>query len=203
MSRDLAKEVDEALQQDKYDIQLFLRFLKSYVMAGTQPDKRLLLGILLQTLPRFHSNDFLACISLVPGHVQDAPYVEKELGTIYDLENYLSCGRFVQFWEVWNQSKSLPAASPSFESQVRAGILIVVSSTLEKVPVAKMAAYLGVNSDQLQSTLTEAASIAGEAVSIVSCDAETVTFAKSIFNAPESDSNQQPLRFSDIVSIVS
>ncbi|ESL10193.1 hypothetical protein TRSC58_02078 [Trypanosoma rangeli SC58] len=203
MSRDLARDVDEALQQDRYDLPLFLRFLKSYVMAGTQPDKKLLLGVLLQTLPRFQCSDFSACISLVPGHVQDAHYIEKELGLIYDLENYLSCGRFVQFWEVWGEAKDLLAAAPSFESQVRAGILVVVASTLEKVPVAKMATYLGVSPDQLPSTLSESARIAGDAILLLSCDAETVSFAKSIFNAPESDSNQQPLRFSDIVSIVS
>ncbi|KEG14318.1 translation initiation factor 3 subunit K [Trypanosoma grayi] len=203
MSRDLAKEVDQALQQDRYDINLFVRFFKSHVMAGTQPDKRLLLGILVQALPRFHTSDFSACISLVQSHVQDAPYIEKELGMIYDLENYLSCGRFAQFWEVWAASKSLLPASPSFEPQMRAGILTVVCSTLERVPVAKMAVYLGVAPAQLQAALKDAAHLAGDSANLVACDSDTVTFAKTMFNAPESDSNQQPLRFADIASIVS
>ncbi|KAH9578789.1 CSN8/PSMD8/EIF3K [Trypanosoma melophagium] len=203
MSRDLAKEVDQALQQDIYDLSLFLRFLKSHVVAGTQPDKRLLLGILLQALPRFHTSDFSACISLVQGHVQDAPYIEKELSTIYDLENYLSCGRFSQFWEVWAGAKELLHATPSFEPQMRASIVTVVCSTLEQLPLAKMAVYLGIPASEVQTALQAAVKLAGDAVVVRGCDNETVTFATTRFNTPESDTNQQPLRFADITSIIS
>nr|CCC96039.1 unnamed protein product [Trypanosoma congolense IL3000] len=203
MSRDLAKEVEQALQEDRYDLHLFLRFLKSYVVSGTQPEKQLLLGILLQALPRFHTSDFSACISLIPSHVQDAPYIEKELGLIYDLENYLSCGRFVQFWDVWRESSGLPTF-PSFEPNMRAAILTVIGSTLEHIQASDISMYIGIKSEEkLGDVLKDTARIAGNAVQLLDVNEQSVTFQKTVFNSPEGDCGQQPLRFSDIVSIVS
>ncbi|KAG8341922.1 putative CSN8 PSMD8 EIF3K family [Trypanosoma vivax] len=207
MSGDMASKVEQALQKDVYDLQLFLGFLKSYVMSGMQPDKQLLLGILLQALPRFHTSDFSACISLIPSHVQDASYIEKELGLIYDLENYLSCGRFTQFWEVWREAGSSLAARPSFEPHMRAAILTVVASTLEQIQTTRLAVYLGLpeatEQKKIQEAFQEAAQIAGENVKLVSCDDKLVVFERRTHETPESDTSQKPLSFSRIASLVS
>ncbi|EAN80488.1 COP9 signalosome, subunit CSN8, putative [Trypanosoma equiperdum] len=204
MNQDLDKELREALQQDKYDLQLFLRFLKSYVVSGSQPEKQLLLGILLQALPRFHTSDFSACISLISSHVQDASYIEKDIILIYDLENYLSSGNFPQFWQVWRESEGTLPARPSFEPNMRAAILTVIGCTLGHIQTKDLSVYLGLKSgEKLEEVLREAARIAGDAVQLVGADEQAVVFQKSVFNAPESDSNQELKRFSDTVTIVS
>ncbi|CCW60418.1 unnamed protein product [Phytomonas sp. EM1] len=195
------RDVAQVLSDGRYDLPMFLRYLKTFAMSGTQPDKAILLGILMQSLARFHTSDFTACMCLVASYMQDSSSVEKEIAYIYELENFLTCGQFTKFWSQWSKVKEHLPESFHFETRVRTSILECISLTLESIPVARLAAYLAVPVDQLPRVIENAKKRDGE-FEVVSVDADSVTFAQNLFNHPESSTNQDMLKFSDIVTIV-
>lgn len=75
MSREEIKELSQMLTDGKYDLPMFLQYLRTFAMSGATPEKTILLGILMQSLARFHESDFTACICLVASHVQEASNV--------------------------------------------------------------------------------------------------------------------------------
>lgn len=201
MSRDENKDVAQILSDGKYDLPVFLRYLKTFALDGSQPDKSILLGILMQSLARFHTSDFTACMCLVSSHVQDASSVEKEMGYMYELENLLSCGEFAQFWVQWAQVKENLPESFNFETCVRTSILETIAFTVERIEVDRLSAYLAVPVDQVQKTV-ENAKKQGGAFDVVVCDGTHVTFARNVFNHPENSIAADTLKFTDIASIV-
>lgn len=200
-NRDDAKEVAQILSEGKYDLPMFLTYLKTFAMDGAQPDKSILLGILMQSLARFHTSDFNACMCLVATHVQETPSVSKELDFIYELENFLSCGQFARFWTQWNRVKEHLPESFNFESRVRTSILETIAFTMESISVSDLAVYLSASPEEVPKIVDTAKRQSG-AFEVVGCDAEKVSFTRNVFNCPQSVANQDALRFSDVVQIM-
>lgn len=199
-SRD-AMEVARVISEAKYDLPMFLAYLKTFAMDGAQPDKSILLGILMQSLARFNTSDFTACMCLVATHVQETPNVAKELDYIYELENFLSCGQFAKFWSLWNNVKEHLPESFNFESRVRTSILECIACTVESIPVENLSVYLAAAPDQI-AAIVETAKRQSGVFEVQSCTAEKVTFIRNVFNCPQSATNQDLLSFSDVVQIV-
>lgn len=200
MSRE--EEVSQLLSEGRYDLPVFLRYLKSFVMDGGMPDKSILLGILMQSLARFHTSDFSSCMCLVTSHVQDSPSVKKDVDYIYELENLLSCGEFEKFWARWGDVKQHLPEPFHFETRVRTSILDAISLTMESVPAERLAAYLSVSVEQLAKTIENAKKIEDGFFEVTSIQNNTVTFARTPFNHPISITTQETTKFSDVVSII-
>eukprot|EP00796_Vickermania_ingenoplastis_P001577 gene1577-960_t len=200
-SRDDAKEVAQILTEGKYDLPMFLAYLKNFAMDGAQPDKSILLGILMQSLARFNTSDFTACMCLVATHVQETSSVEKELDSIYELENFLSCGQFAKFWTRWSKVKENLPESFNFETRVRTSILETIAFTMENISVADLAVYLSTTPDQVPK-IVETAKRQSSEFEVQSCTNDRVSFTSNVFNSPQSSINQDVLRFSDVVQII-
>lgn len=200
MSREDGKDVAQLLSEGRYDLPMFIRYLKTFAMDGAQPDKSILLGILMQSLARFHTSDFTTCMCLVATHVQEASSVEKEFGYIYELENFLSCGEYAHFWAQWSIVKEHLPESFHFETRVRTSILDTISFTMERISASRLATYLAVPVDQLQKTVDNAKKQDGEFECLSVSD--EVVFTRNEFNHPEVSTNLDAVRFEDIVSII-
>lgn len=200
-NRDDVKEVAQILSEGKYDLSMFLNYLKAFAMDGAQPDKSILLGILMQSLSRFHTSDFTACMCLVASHVQETASVGKELDYIYELENFLSCGQFVKFWEQWAKVKEHLPESFNFESRVRTSILETIAFTMETISVADLSHYLAATVEEVPK-IVEAAKRESNAFEVVGLTSEKVSFARNTFNCPQSVMNQDVLRFADVVQVI-
>ncbi|EPY32953.1 translation initiation factor 3 subunit K [Strigomonas culicis] len=194
------KDIVQVLSEGTYDLPLFLKYLKGFAVDGSQPERALLLGILMQSLARFHLSDFTACMCLVPSHVQESPSVENELNYIYELENLLSCGEFTKFWQQWGVVKEHLPESFNFETGVRTSILESISFTVEKIQRARLATYLGVAVEQLDQTIANAKDQGGEFA--CSCEQDEVRFSRNTFNHPEGNTNQETVKFKDVLSIL-
>ncbi|KAK7199825.1 SAC3/GANP/Nin1/mts3/eIF-3 p25 family/COP9 signalosome, subunit CSN8 [Novymonas esmeraldas] len=203
MARDDGAQVAQLLSEGKYNLPMFLRYLKASLTDGDHPDKSLLLGILLQSLARFQTSDFTACMCLVPSHVQDSPSVEKELNYIYGLENLLSCGLFARFWWQWNSVKEHLPESFHFESRVRTSILETVCTTMESIPVEKLAAYLAVSPDQVQKVVQNAMKDSEDRdMKVMAYEGGSVVFHRNRFNYPQAGVAQEAIRFSDVSTVI-
>lgn len=201
MSNDDGAVVAQLLSDGKYDLDLFLRYLRSFAISGEQPDKAILLGILLQSLARFNKSDFTVCMCLVASHVQSSPLVENELAYIYELENFLSCGAFARFWQQWAEVKEHLPESFNYETLVRTSILDTISFTMESITTERLAQYLSVPIDQVARTVETAKKQGGE-FELVSCTDKMVTFVKNEFNHPECDNSQNLIKFTDAIEVL-
>lgn len=203
MAREDGKEVAQLLNEGRYNLPMFLRYLKSFAIDGEQPEKSILLGILLQSLARFHTSDFTACMCLVASHVQESPSVSHELNFIYELENRLSCGMFSKFWSQWSSVKEHLPESFHFEARVRTSILETIYMTMETITTEKLAAYLSVSPDQVPKILQNAAKDSEEMrQAVLSCDADTVVFKRNCFNYPEATETHETVHFGDVSSMI-
>ncbi|CAG9580353.1 conserved hypothetical protein [Leishmania major strain Friedlin] len=203
MTRDDGTQVAQLLSEGKYNLPMFLRYLKASSMEGDQPDKSLLLGILLQSLARFQTSDFTACMCLVPSHVQDSPSVEKELNYIYGLENLLSCGLFARFWTQWSSVKEHLPESFHFEARVRTSILETICITMESIPTEKLATYLAVSPDQVQKVVHNAMKDSEDRdMKVMAYDSGSVVFHRNRFNYPQAGAAQDAIRFTDVSSVI-
>lgn len=200
MSRE--EEVSQLLSEGRYDLPVFLRYLKSFAMDGGMPDKSILLGILMQSLARFHTSDFSSCMCLVASHVQDSPSVKEDVDYIYELENLLSCGEFEQFWRRWSDVKQNLPEPFHFETRVRTSILDAISLTMVSIPAEKLAAYLSVTVEQLPRTIENSKTIEDRIFEVTGNQGGTITFARTPFNHPVSAAAQENLKFSEVVSII-
>lgn len=202
-SRGDGKEVAQILNQGKYDLQMFLAYLKTFAVSGEQPDKSILLGILMQSLARFNASDFNACMCLVSPHVQESPTVTKELELIYELENFLSSGQFSRFWEQWNRVKEHLPESFNFETRIRTTIIETIAFTMEKISFADLSIYLSASPAEIPKIVENAQRESGE-FEVVACNPEekNVVFSRNIFNYPQSTLHQDLLKFSDVVQIL-
>jgi translation initiation factor 3 subunit K len=203
MTRDDGSQVAQLLSDGKYNLPMFLQYLKSFSVSGEQPDKSLLLGILLQSLARFQTSDFTACMCLVSSHVQDSPSVDKELNYIYELENLLSCGLFQKFWAQWSSVKEHLPESFHFESRVRTSILETISTTMETIPTEKLAVYLAVSPDQVQKIVQNAIKESEDReMKVISCDSGNVVFQRNRFNYPQASAAHDVIRFTDVSALI-
>lgn len=203
MTRDDGSQVAQLLSDGKYDLPMFLRYLKSFAVSGEQPDKSLILGILLQSLARFQTSDFTACMCLVSSHVQDSASVDKELNYIYELENLLSCGLFQKFWAQWSSVKEHLPESFHFEARVRTSILETISTTMETIPTEKLATYLAVSPDQVQKIVQNAIKESEDhEMKVISYDSGNVVFQRNRFNYPQASASHDVVRFTDISSLI-
>lgn len=202
MSCDEGNDVGQLLSEGMYDLPVFLRYLKTFAMNGEMPDKAILLGILMQSLARFHTSDFTSCMCLVPSHVQDSPSVEADLVYIYELENLLSCGEFEKFWAQWADVKQHLPEPFHFETRVRTNILDAISLTVEAIPADRLAAYLAVPDDQLAKTIEAVKNSEDRIFEVTGCSDKEVTFARTPFNHPRAIAAQETLKFSDVVQIL-
>ncbi|KPA84798.1 hypothetical protein ABB37_01280 [Leptomonas pyrrhocoris] len=203
MTRDDGSQVAQLLSDGKYNLPMFLHYLKSFATCGEQPDKSLLLGILLQSLARFQTSDFTACMCLVSSHVQDSPSVDKELNYIYELENLLSCGLFQKFWAQWSSVKEHLPESFHFESRVRTSILETISTTMETIPTEKLATYLAVSPDQVQKIVQNAIKESEDReMKVISYDSGSVVFQRNRFNFPQASAAHDVIRFTDVSALI-
>lgn len=203
MTRDDGSLVAQLLSDGKYNLPMFLQYLKSFAMNGEQPDKSLILGILLQALARFQTSDFTACMCLVSSHVQDSSSVDKELNYIYELENLLSCGLFQKFWSQWSSVKEHLPESFHFEARVRTSILETISTTMESIATEKLAAYLAVSPDQVQRIVQNAIKESEDReMKVISYDSGSVVFQRNRFNYPQPGAAQDVIPFTDVSSLI-
>lgn len=202
-SQDDAKEVAQILNAGKYDLRMFLSYLRTFSVSGAQPDKSILLSILMQSLARFNTSDFNACICLVATHVQESPSVTKELELIYELENFLSSGQFARFWSQWNHVKEHLPESFNFETRIRTSIIEVIAFTMEKISFSDLSVYLSSSPAEIPKIVENAQRQSGE-FEVVSCIPEQgkVVFSRNVFNYPQSSVHQNVLKFSDVVQII-
>lgn len=204
MTRDNAREVAQLLSEDKYDLNMFLSYLRAIAVSGVQPDRAILLGILMQALARFHTSDFTACMCLVASHVQETSSVEKELGYMYELENILSCGEFAHFWYQWRVVKEHLPVSFQFETRVRTSILETIALTVERMSIGRLSQYLSMPEEQVCQFVDSTRRVQKETgvQMILECTEEEVTFERSPFNHPECNTSNDALKLSDIAQIL-
>lgn len=202
-TRNDAKEVAQILNEGKYDLKMFLGYLKTFAVSGAHPDKPILLGILMQSLARFNTSDFNACMCLVSPHVQESPSVTKELELIYELENFLSSGQFSRFWAQWNRVKEHLPGSFNFESRIRTSIIETIAFTMEKISFADISVYLSSSPEEIPKIVEHAQRQSGEFEVVSYNPADNyVVFSRNVFNYPQSVIHQDVLKFTDVLQIL-
>lgn len=197
-----AKDVAQILSEGKYDLPTFLAYLKMFAVSGAQPDKSIILGILMQSLARFHLSDFNACIALVATHVQESSSVAKELDYIYELENFLSTGQFVRFWAQWDRVKENLPESFNFETRVRTSIVETIAFTMQSISIKDLAVYLSSTPEEVPKLIETAKRESESLEEVTVTSSGVVNFKRSVFNCPQSTLNQDYLMFSDAVQIM-
>ncbi|CAD2216201.1 translation initiation factor 3 subunit K [Angomonas deanei] len=196
----MTQDVAQVLSEGTYDLPLFLSYLKSFTISGEQPEREILLGILMQSLSRFHTSDFTACMCLVSAQVQQSASVEREINYIYALENLLSCGDFANFWQQWTKVKGELPESFNFETRTRTSILEVISFTTGTIPLSTVARYLGVPENQVGQAVQNAKSQGGE----LECEVGdgNLVFGSNAFNTPKANVYQESIKFKDVLKVV-
>lgn len=209
-SAELSSEVEALLASNTYDLPIFLQYLKSFVLSGSEPSGKLLLPILLQALSHFTTSDFIACMALVPPQMHDKSAIETEIFALNDLETLLCTGEFVAFWELWTKTHKSNFVNGGcntglFEKEVRKQIVSVMSITTLSINTSEAAKYVNLSSAaEVVAFVKENGDALGVegGVKVVVCDVDNIVFEKNVFNNPETDTKQQPVTFSDIVKII-
>lgn len=84
---------------------------------------------------------------------------------------------------------------------MRISILETIAITIERVRLDRLASYLDVPVENVKATI-EQAKLQGGHFILMKCTDTHALFARNEFNFPESNVNQDALKFSDIVTIV-
>lgn len=185
--------------KEKYDLRVYLTFLKQQSLSPVALDTPLTVNILLTTFPRFQTGDFSACIALFPEKVLDMPL----FASLCEMESLLQECKFSTFWARYrafvaeNQSMLVdPVGSAWMEELMRAAIIEVFSITFQRTSTKEFLAALGISSPAVLEKL------AGPLKGLFSVNGTEVIFTENQFNTPHPTKQQTRLSPSEVAKIV-
>jgi hypothetical protein len=143
--------VAKQLASGTYDFAANKALLKQYQAAGTAASNLdAVTDVLLLSLMRLPSTDYLALSYLLPGKITDC----EKLTLIQKFAEFVEKAQYSNFWAEYAKSSPLVAHAVGFENALRNAIVQNISNTFRDIETSVLAPMLGLDGEALNSFLS-------------------------------------------------